>query len=116
MYKRERTLILKKEKGKKNEHNRKRSIIVNFRMSKEENEILHNRIKLSGMKKQDYMIRSSLQQKIVVVGNKRIFDEIESELYMIYDEIKQLEKVDNLDLIKIEKLRTIAEIINGFEK
>lgn len=116
VYKRKREFTVNKEKKKKNERNRKRDIIVNFRMSKEEKQVLNDRIRLSGIKKQDYMIRSSLYQQIVVVGNKRIFDEVKLELIELCNEIKKLEQVDNFDVVKIEKLRTIVQIVYGDEK
>lgn len=66
MYKRQRAEA--KPKKKKDEHNRKRDVIVNFRMSPEERAELEQRILMSGMKKQDYIIRSSLEQKLEIVA------------------------------------------------
>ena len=40
--------------------NRKRNIIVNFRMSPEEKSLLEEKIALSGLNKQDYIIQMSL--------------------------------------------------------
>lgn len=114
MYKRTTLNKGKTQKKQKNEHNRVRDIIVNFRMSKAERESLDNRIKLSGMVKQDYMIKSSLYQQICVVGNKRVFEEMEKQLKEIYTVIVNSENLQNVDQVKLESLRTIAEIIAGF--
>lgn len=113
MYKRETLLKVKAVKKKKNEHNRKRDIIVNFRMSPLEREELDNRIKLSGMVKQNYMIKSTLYQQICVVGNKKVFAEIKDQLAVIQEEMMKAKSWNDLDIVKLESLRTIAEIIAG---
>ena len=51
--------------------NRWRSVTVSFRMSPEENELLHHLAQLSGMTKQDYIIARLLQKEIAVHGNPR---------------------------------------------
>lgn len=93
-------------------YNRKRSVIVNFRMSPTEKEILDNRIKLSGMMKQNYMIKSCLHQKICVVGNKKVLDEIKRQLIEINDNINKAESWGDVDNVKLESLKMIAEIIS----
>ncbi len=49
------------------DNNRKRNIIVNFRMSPEEKSLLEEKIALSGLNKQDYMIQMSIT--IALAGN-----------------------------------------------
>ncbi len=56
--------------------NRKRDVIVNFRVTQEEKQLLDDRIALSGLSKAEYFIQSCLYQKIVTYGNVRTFDEI----------------------------------------
>ena len=60
-----------KPKKKKNEHNRLRDIIVNFRVSPKEKAVLDARIAATGMGKQDYYRQSCLFQKILIKGNIR---------------------------------------------
>lgn len=110
MYKIQKKKAVKK---KKNEHNRKRDIIVNFRMSPMEREELDERVRLSGRKKQDYMIQSSLHQKLVVVGDKRMFLKLQESLGEIEKELKRVVSADAIDMEKIVSLRTVAEIIYG---
>ena len=42
--------------------NRLRSVVVGFRMSPEEAELLNSLVKVSGLNKQDYLINRALQQ------------------------------------------------------
>lgn len=66
-----------RSKNKKDEHNRKRDTIVNFRMPPDERGKLEKRIQLSDRRKQEYMIQSTLYQQIVVIENKALFRRIE---------------------------------------
>lgn len=97
----------------KEEKNRKRSLIVNFRMSPEERKGLDERIYLSGLKKQDYMIRSVLHQRIVVVGNQRMFEKFVAELEKIRTELKRINENSEMKVDMLIPLRTICEILEG---
>ena len=55
--------ILKSNAGKKA---RKRNVILNFRVTEQEKNLIEKRIELSGLKKSDYFIESCLYQKILV--------------------------------------------------
>ena len=97
----------------KKEKNRKRCLIVNFRMSQEEREALEERIRLSGLKKQDYMIRSTLYQKIVVVGNEKMFAKVVGMLEQIREEISRINDNSEIKVNMLVPLRTICEVMEG---
>lgn len=111
MYRRPREAA--KPKKKKDEHNRKRDIIVNFRMSPEERAELEQRILLSGMKKQDYMIQSSLRQKIEIVANRKMLMDIQGRMDEIETELKRVTSADALDMEKLAGLKMIAELFQA---
>lgn len=111
MYKRERAAAQPKEK--KNEHNRKRDIIVNFRMSPEERMELEQRILLSGKKKQEYMIQSSLEQRLCVVGNRKMLENIQKRMDVIEAELKRVVSAAALDMGKLEGVRTLVELFEA---
>jgi hypothetical protein len=69
------------------ERHRKRYRTVAFRMSENEWQELEKRVKLSGRQKQDYLIKSVLHQKIVVIGNQIQFERLRSTLNEIADEL-----------------------------
>lgn len=102
-----------KPKKKKDEHNRKRDIIVNFRMSPEERTELQQRILLSGMKKQDYMIQSSLEQKIEIVANRKMLMNIQNRMDGIEEELKRVASADALDMEKLAGLKMIVELFQA---
>lgn len=110
------TLLKNTKPKKKNEKNRKKSACVNFRVTPEEKEIIFNRIRLSGLKIQDYVAQSCMYNQISVVGNIKTFDAIRKDMRVIDEHLLTLKSVDELELEKLESLRMILEILDGFYK
>ena len=98
---------------KKNEKNRKRSVIVNFRVTPEEKQFIDERIVLSGLARAEFFINSCMHQKIVTFGNVRTFDEIKRKLAGIDRHLQQIEKSSELDIEVLESLRMILEMFDG---
>lgn len=94
------------------DENRKRNIIVNFKMSPEEKSLLEEKMALSGLNKQDYMIQMSLNHRVEVFGNIRVFDELKKKLEMLEEYFENV----NLDCdIDENKLELLAYILEMFE-
>ena len=53
--------------------NRWRNVTVAFRMSPEESDQLNTFVKLSGLTKQEYIIRRLLVKEVVIQGNSRVY-------------------------------------------
>ena len=101
-------------KRKDDEKARKRNVIVNFRVSQKEKELIDRRIELSGLKKSDYFIESCLYQKILVKGNIRTSDTMREQLGKITEILNASEGKDFSDVFSQEDgmtLKTIAEIL-----
>ena len=96
-------------------NNRKRNELVNFRISSEEREELENRIKLSGREKQDYFLKSTLYQTIVVIGNKVQFERLNDEILAIKHELERIQNASEVSEKLLYPIRTALEIINGFD-
>lgn len=114
MYKRPRAEA--KPKKKKDEHNRKRDIIVNFRMSPEERAELEQRILMSGKKKQEYMIQSSLEQKLEIVANRKMLMNIQERMDIIETELKRVASADALDMDKLAGLKALIELFQAVKE
>ena len=65
---------------KKDEHNRWRTKVVAFRVSPEEDEHIETLVKLSGLTKQDYIIRRLSGRDVIVQGNPRVYKALRNEL------------------------------------
>lgn len=92
-----------------------RNKTVAFRVSPEEAEQLDIYSKLSGLTKQDYLIRRVLAKEITVKGNPRVFKALRNQLVNILDELQRLETVstDNDELLDI--ILYISEILDGLK-
>ena len=101
---------------KKNEKNRKQSLIVNFRVTPEEKQLIDERIALSGLPRAEFFIQSCMQQKVITFGNVKTFDAIRKKLLVIDEHLQAVEKSEELDLEILESLRMILEMFAGLER
>lgn len=101
-------------KKKKDEKARKRNVIMNFRVSPQEKELIEKRIALSGLSKSEFFIQSCMYQKILVKGNVRTYDEMRKQLAVIKEHLSKVESKEDLELDVMESLRMIAEILDSF--
>ena len=84
-----------------------RNKTVSFRVSPEEDKLIEEFVKLSGLSKQDYIINRLTEQDIVVVGNPRIYKALRNELAEVLAELKRLQTGDE---ISVELLKVIEQI------
>jgi hypothetical protein len=75
---------------------------------------LNKRVELSGRQKQDYLIKSVLHQKIVVIGNQVQFGKLKTQLDEILSELRRIERAEDMSENSLAPIRTAVEIINGF--
>ena len=92
---------------------RRRNRNVGFRVSEEEAKLLDNLVELSGLAKQDYILRRLLNREIVVRGNPKVFKALKHQMAQIYEELKRLEAVsgDNEELLITTQM--LAKIMKG---
>ena len=93
------------------DHKRWRNRQVGFRLSPEEADLLDVKVRLSGLTKQDYMIKRLLEKEIVVVGNSRIYRMLKYELEDVLDQLKRFEAGQHLSAELLETIQLIAEIL-----
>lgn len=93
------------------EKNRKRNVILNFRVSEKEKKLIEKRIALSGLTKAEFFIQSCLYQAVLVKGNIRTFDKIRECLKNIETRISKVESSSEMDIETLVELRTILELL-----
>lgn len=98
------------EKVKKKEQNRKRPNTVAFRMSDEEKRLFEDRVAMSGLLKQDYIIQALLFADVQFRGSNIAIKKIEERLSEIEMNIKSVMKKD-LDSVLMEELATVIELM-----
>ena len=103
-------------KRKAIEKNRTRYRTVAFRCSDAELAELNKRVDLSGLQKQDYLIKSVLNQEITVIGNALLFEKLQRELADIQKRIGVDGSAGGERREEFAALRTVAEMLSGFQK
>ena len=69
-----------------------RNKFVGFRVSEEEAKLIDDYVALSGLTKQDYIIRRLQCRDVVVQGNPRVYKALRNKMADIYEELKRLER------------------------
>lgn len=92
--------------------NRLRSVIVGFRMSPEEANLLNSLVKVSGLNKQDYLINKALQRDVIVNGNPRVYIGLKKELIALYNEFQRLNNYSQITDEQLILLNQIVKILN----
>lgn len=99
------------ERIKKKEKNRKRPNTIAFRMSDEEKRLFEDRVAMSGLLKQDFIIQSLLFSDVQFLGSNIAIKKIEERLNEIEMNIKSVLKKNELDSVLMEELTTIIELM-----
>ena len=86
------------------------------KMSPEEREDLDTRVRLSGLTKQEYMVRRLLERDVVVQPSSRIFKALRDQMTEILEELKRIESGASVDDELLATIKTVAETYNGLEE
>lgn len=92
-----------------------RNKTVAFRMSPEEDELLETKVKLSGMKKQDYIISRLTDQEIIVNGNPKVYKALTRQMTQILNELRRIEAGQMIDEDLLEIIGMITDIMEGMK-
>ncbi len=92
-----------------------RSRAVSFRVSEEEAKLINDCVALSGLSKQDYIVRRLQCRDVVVQGNPRVYKALRNQMTDIYEELKRLERCSEANDELLYTIQLIAEIMNGLK-
>lgn len=84
-----------------------RSRTIGFRVSLEEDKLINSAVALSGLTKQDYIVKRLLNRDVVVQGNPRVYKALKNQLAEVLAELK---KIANSSAVNDELLSTIQLI------
>ena len=93
-----------------------RNKVVAFRMSPEEDEVLEAKVKLSGLTKQEYIIRRLTDREITVVGNPRVYKALRDQMKLIYQELQRLAVDEKVPPDLLATLQLVALTLNGLKE
>lgn len=92
-----------------------RNKVVAFRMSEEEGLALDKKVSLSGLSKQDYIIKRLLCKDIIVNGNPRVFKALRNRTEEICQELQRLDKLSPEHEDLISSVEFITRILDGMK-
>ncbi len=98
------------------EQGRLRSVTVGFRVSPEEGAQLDRLVPLSGLTKQDYILRRLMTRDVVVQGNPRVYKALKGQMANVLAELQRIEAGASISTELLDIIRVIAEIMNGMKE
>ena len=100
----------------RDEHNRWRNKTVAFRVSPEEDKQIETYVQLSGLTKQDYIIRRLTHKDIVVQGNPKVFKALRNQLADVLSELQRIEAGGDVNDELFDLIEMIADILGGMKE
>ena len=97
-------------------HGRWRSKIVSFRISPEEDDQLEIAVALSGLSKQDYIIKRLLVRDVVVIGNPRVHKALRNQITEVLAELRRISSGKSIDKDLLETIRLITITTDGLKE
>ena len=92
-----------------------RSKTVAFRVSPEEDALLEKAVALSGLTKQDYIIRRLQCRDVIVQGNPRVYKALRNQLVAVHDELQRIAVGEMVSTDLIDTIELIAVTIYGLQ-
>ena len=92
-----------------------RNKIVAFRVSPEEDEQLERAVRLSGLTKQDYIVRRLQEKEIVVVGNPRVYKALKNELEKVLEQLERIEAGAGVSRDLLDTIELITKTMQGMK-
>jgi hypothetical protein len=93
-----------------------RNKTVAFRISPEEDEQLETAVRLSGLTKQDYIIRRLQDREVIVRGNPRVYKALRNEWVAVLAELQRIESGAGVDEDLLDTIHLIAAIMDGMKE
>lgn len=93
-----------------------RNKTVVFRVSEEEAKQIDVCVRLSGLTKQDYIVRRLMCRDIVVQGNPRVYKALKNQMAELYEELKRIEQFSEENEELLYTLQLVAETLNGMKE
>ena len=93
-----------------------RSRTIGFRVSPEEDAQINVAVSLSGLTKQDYIVKRLLCRDIVVQGNPRVYKALKDQLAAVLDELRRIENGNGVDDELLATIDLITVTLDGMKR
>ena len=92
-----------------------RNKTVAFRVSPEEDEQIEMAVRLSGLTKQDYIIKRLQEKDVVVVGSPRVYKALKNELARVLGELQRIDGGGEVCRDLIDTIEQITLTMQGMK-
>ena len=92
-----------------------RARTVGFRVSPEEDKLINSAVALSGLTKQDYIIKRLLCRDVIVQGNPRVYKALKNQLAEVLGELRRIENGSAADDELLSTIQLITKTLNGLK-
>ena len=92
-----------------------RNLTIGFRVSPEENKLINSAVALSGLTKQDYIVKHLLCRDVVVQGNPKVYKALKNQLAEVLTELQRIENGCAIDDELLMTINLITTILNGMK-
>ena len=93
-----------------------RSKAVAFRMSPEEDAQLEMAVALSGLTKQDYIIRRLQCRDVIVYGNPRVYKALRNQLAAVLEELQRIAVGESVSVDMLDTIELISVTMDGLKE
>lgn len=93
-----------------------RNKTVAFRVSPEEDERIETAVRLSGLTKQDYIIRQLQCFDVVVQGNPRVYKALRNQLAAVMEELQRIASGEQVDDDLLDTIQLITTTMDGLKE
>ena len=93
-----------------------RSVTVAFRVSPEEDMLIESAVRVSGLTKQDYIIRKLTDREVVVQGNPKVYRGLLLEMRAILDELRRILEGQTVNEDLLIRIDLITSVMIGMQK
>ena len=95
---------------------RSRSRTIGFRVSPEEEKLINSAVALSGLTKQDYIVKRLLCRDVVVQGNPRVYKALRDQLAAVLSKLRRIEMGGSVNDELLDVIEMIAAIMDGMKE
>ena len=93
-----------------------RAKTIGFRVSPEEDQLINSAVALSGLTKQDYIVKRLLCRDVVVQGNPRVYKALRNNLADVLTELQRIENGGEVNDEVLDLIKMIADILGGLKE
>ena len=99
----------------RDEKNRWRNITIAFRVSPQENRMINELVRISGLTKQQYITDNMLRHQFIVYPAPRVHRALREYFIAVAEELKRLGSASDVDDEFLDVLRFALQIYDGMD-